>query len=128
MSTPFDLLEVVIEGETLQARPIEWINDEDGNPAWPTTYETTCPSCGQLTQFVVRDQGQECECGVQIIAEFDLEDVEPIEPQEPPQVIREKELNIDGLGKEEEVVVTNSTPKFRNPLDFGYPLDNVVGG
>lgn len=44
-SSKFDLITVSIDGEKVEARPIEW--DEDT----PILYMTTCPKCAQRVEF-----------------------------------------------------------------------------
>lgn len=41
----FDMLEVVIGGETMQARPVAWAEEV------PIKFQTTCPKCSQLIEF-----------------------------------------------------------------------------
>ena len=61
----WDLIWVSINGENVQARPIEWDgkpvdavgNDEYGNPVKPIVYMTTCPKCSQLVRFHISDIG-----------------------------------------------------------------------
>ena len=143
MSNPYNLLEVFIDGESLQARPTKWDSDEDGNPVRAIEYETACPRCGQLTVIIIGDVSHECQCEAPIEVKVEaVDEMQAIKPQKPPKVIRqdlktpqckkklaeEKELNIEGLGKEEEIIITNSVSKFRNPLDFNYPLTNIIRG
>jgi hypothetical protein len=41
----YDMLEVVIGGETMQARPVAWAEEV------PIKFQTTCPKCSQLIEF-----------------------------------------------------------------------------
>lgn len=72
MTTPFDLVTVIIQGEEVLARPIEWDraqhdrfgNDKDGTPMQPTVCVTTCPHCGGMVQFNMSDRynGDHLKC------------------------------------------------------------------
>lgn len=39
------MIEIVIGGETMQARPVAWADDV------PIKFQTTCPKCSQLIEF-----------------------------------------------------------------------------
>jgi hypothetical protein len=59
MTTPFNLIEVTVGGENVQARPIEYSPGEhdgtglldNGEYIVPTKFMTTCPVCVQLLEF-----------------------------------------------------------------------------
>lgn len=59
MST-YDLIDVRIGSEIIQARPVEWskvpidVLDQDSQPM-ATSYVTTCPHCSQLIKFAPSD-------------------------------------------------------------------------
>jgi hypothetical protein len=126
MNTPFDLIDITIGEEKIQARPIEWDYDENDNPDMPTKYETTCPACSQMMHFEAFEIMAPpynyviCNnCGAGEMADY------PVEAEE---ADADAVQNEDSLGAEEEIVVSSSTNKLRNPLDFGYPLDNIEKG
>ena len=49
----YDRIELIVAGkQKLSARPINFRYDDDGNPVEVTLYETTCPGCGNMIQFV----------------------------------------------------------------------------
>jgi hypothetical protein len=52
---PFDRITVIIDGTEMMARPIEFINDEKGNPQRAVKWETVNPDTGQLIQFGIGD-------------------------------------------------------------------------
>ena len=59
MTTAYGLLNIIIKGQTVAARPIEWDKPDhtghgqgrDGVELNPTKYVTTCPHCSQLLMF-----------------------------------------------------------------------------
>jgi hypothetical protein len=51
---PYERLDVVVVGNRLTARPIDFLY-EDGKPVAATKYETTCPNCGSMLQFSVEE-------------------------------------------------------------------------
>ncbi len=59
----YELISVIVKGETVFARPVAWDreiydgmgNDAKGEPAVPTEYHATCPHCGNLIHFLVDD-------------------------------------------------------------------------
>ena len=71
MSIPYDLLNIIWNGETLRARPVSWNKDLTGKDVdveeiegvYITAYELTCPGCGCLCGFKVSDAEIICECG-----------------------------------------------------------------
>lgn len=64
----YDRIDVIIGGEKLTARPVEFEHDQDGNPVAVTKFETTCPLCGNAVQFSAPDTKPEeivavaCDC------------------------------------------------------------------
>jgi endogenous inhibitor of DNA gyrase (YacG/DUF329 family) len=72
IATPFDLVGIDIDGQTVMARPIAWDSEfvdgeghtADGSMASPVAFETVCPFCSQLIQFDGMHVSIECpECG-----------------------------------------------------------------
>jgi hypothetical protein len=59
----YSLLDIVVQGQVSQARPIEWNvpdedgfgNDKNGKPIEATGWHTTCPFCAQLIEFHKND-------------------------------------------------------------------------
>lgn len=55
----YELIDVKIKSELIQARPIRWDreiadgfgNDKNGEPVESIEFHTTCPYCGNLIQF-----------------------------------------------------------------------------
>lgn len=55
-SSPYDRIEIIVAGlEKLTARPTAFEYDSLGNPTLATEFETTCPSCGSVVNFLVGD-------------------------------------------------------------------------
>jgi hypothetical protein len=53
---PYDRIDVVVAGlEELTARPTKFETDDDGNPTLAIEFETTCPSCGEVINFIVEE-------------------------------------------------------------------------
>ena len=48
-------IDIVVGGESLTARPIEFEYDNEENPIKVLKYETTCPNCGQAIQFALSE-------------------------------------------------------------------------
>jgi len=46
---PYDLIDVVVGGEKVQARPTAWSGELEN--LTPIRYQTTCPKCSQLVEF-----------------------------------------------------------------------------
>ena len=54
--SPYDRIEIIVAGlEKLTARPTAFEYDSLGNPTLATEFETTCPSCGSVVNFLVGD-------------------------------------------------------------------------
>jgi hypothetical protein len=54
---PFDLRPIHVHGELLHARPTEWTHEDFSDPDCKSTrYESSCPKCGQLIQFGIKDE------------------------------------------------------------------------
>lgn len=49
----YSLVDVVVDGHKLSARPVEFTYDSFGNPTSATKYECTCPNCGNLISFTL---------------------------------------------------------------------------
>lgn len=47
----YDRIDVRIADQSLTARPIDFVLDENENPIEATTFETTCPACAAAIQF-----------------------------------------------------------------------------
>lgn len=54
----YDRIDIVVAGNNLTGRPIEFILDEEGSPLEATVFETTCPACGQSLTFCLSDARQ----------------------------------------------------------------------
>jgi len=54
--SPYDRIEIIVAGlEKLTARPTAFEYDSLGNLTLATEFETTCPSCGSVVNFLVGD-------------------------------------------------------------------------
>ena len=54
--SPYDRIEIIVAGlEKLSARPTKFEYDPQSNPTLATEYETTCPACGSVVNFLVGD-------------------------------------------------------------------------
>lgn len=51
--TPFDRIQVIVDGVEMMARPIDFVKDENGNPLRAIKWETVNPKNGQLIQFEI---------------------------------------------------------------------------
>ena len=53
--SPYDMIDIIVNGEEIRARPTEFEMDDDDMPVSATSWETTCPTCSQLLKFYAAD-------------------------------------------------------------------------
>ena len=58
---PFDRIEILIEGEKLDARPVKFEYNTSGEVLKALEYETTCPKCGGLVIFGHNSEDEKIE-------------------------------------------------------------------
>lgn len=72
VATPFDIISLKLDKQSISARPIEWNaefidgvgNTADGSLAVPTMFEAVCPYCSQMIHFRSGLEQVKCpECG-----------------------------------------------------------------
>jgi hypothetical protein len=116
----YDLRDIIIKGEVVQARPIQWDgkiydgfgNDENGNPVMPISWVTTCPSCGNMVQFGIKDYVGTKD-GIDVVHCAQCTQDQVPAPPEPEPVPLGELTNIPDAPKvpsEEDLITEPSTP------------------
>ena len=113
MTECYELIDVKVKSEPIQARPIAWDrkiadgfgNDSNGNPVMAVEFHTTCPHCANLIHFTMDDIHKDefgdshvrcldC-CAVDELVHMRIENIET--PQQD-EKSKDEEISLERLG------------------------------